>query len=125
MRRAVVLAALLASPRRRAVGAALHEAWRFQTDGPVHGAAAVAGGLAFVPSEDGHVYAFDLRTGRQRWVLATGSSVWATPAVTRGCSTSARATTAMYALRARDGRRRWTFRAGGDITGGAALAPGW
>src|SRR5690606_34125841 len=41
--------------------------WRFATDGAVRSSPAVVGGAVYFGSGDGHVYAVDAATGRERW----------------------------------------------------------
>lgn len=46
--------------------------WKFPTQDSVEGTAAVVAGTVYVGSLDGHLYAIDLKTGKQKWILATG-----------------------------------------------------
>jgi outer membrane protein assembly factor BamB len=50
------------------------ERWRFWTDGPVRLPAAISGGTVFAASDDGHLYAVDLESGRLRWRFRGGPS---------------------------------------------------
>jgi len=124
MRRAVVLAALLALAAPASGRAALHEACASRPDGPVHGAAAVAGGLAFVPSEDGHVYAFDLRT--RPTALGPGDRLVGLGTARRhgGCLYVGSGDDRMYASARATVAAAGRSAPAGDITGGAALARG-
>jgi outer membrane protein assembly factor BamB len=58
--------------------------WSFATQGPVWGSPAVAGGVLYVGSDDGRVYAVDVKQRRQRWAQATGGPVRSTPLVAQG-----------------------------------------
>src|SRR5580698_2915072 len=58
--------------------------WRFHTGGRVISSPAVAGGVAYVGSTDGHLYAVDMATGTQRWTFASGSRITSSPAVDGG-----------------------------------------
>src|SRR6266567_1488368 len=49
----------------------LQEAWSFQVSLALEGSPVVAGGLLYVGSEDGNVYALDPTTGTQRWVFTS------------------------------------------------------
>jgi hypothetical protein len=72
-------------------------AWRVATDGDVVSSPAIAGGVVYVGSNDGYLYALDLATGARRWRTSLGggvSSAWCTrPAATAASppSTPARA----------------------------------
>ena len=58
--------------------------WKFKTLGRVYSSPAVAGGVVFVGSTDGNVYAIDAATGAQRWKFATQGRVVSSPAVQGG-----------------------------------------
>ncbi|HKB41797.1 MAG TPA: PQQ-binding-like beta-propeller repeat protein, partial [Gemmataceae bacterium] len=46
--------------------------WRARTQDAVEGTAAVAGGTVYVGSYDQHLYAFDLKNGREKWKYKAG-----------------------------------------------------
>ena len=46
--------------------------WRFTTDGPVRFAPAIAGGKAYVVSDDGFLYCLDAETGELVWRFCAG-----------------------------------------------------
>ncbi|HYE99191.1 MAG TPA: PQQ-binding-like beta-propeller repeat protein, partial [Planctomycetota bacterium] len=58
------------------------ELWRAPTGDSVLGAVASHGGRAFAGSRDGHLYAFDLKTGAVAQKVAVGAPVVCSPAVT-------------------------------------------
>ena len=53
--------------------------WTFKTEGPVIGSPAVAGGVVYIGSSDGHLYAIDQATGQQKWKDDTGEPVVSSP----------------------------------------------
>src|SRR3954466_6967971 len=59
-------------------------AWRAPTDGDVVSSPAVAGGVVYIGSGDGALYALDLYTGARRWRYDAGSPVSSSPAVGGG-----------------------------------------
>src|SRR5947209_11215555 len=74
------------SPEMAGVGAAklpdqLAERWAFKTGNAIDSAPAVAGGVVYVASADKHVYALDLKTGREKWKAKLGGPIKASPAV--------------------------------------------
>lgn len=56
-------------------------AWRAETRGPVRSSPVVSGGVVYVGSNDGHLYALDAARGSIRWTFDAGSPVSSTPAV--------------------------------------------
>jgi outer membrane protein assembly factor BamB len=58
--------------------------WIFPTNGDVVSSPAVAGGVVYVGSEDGHLYAVDRTTGALLWDYATGGDITSSPAVANG-----------------------------------------
>src|SRR5690606_20148911 len=46
--------------------------WRFATGGPIRFAPAVADGLCYVASDDGHLYCLELDTGKPKWTFRGG-----------------------------------------------------
>ena len=89
--------------------------WRVQTGGDVVSSVTVAGGLAYVGSGDGRLYALDAATGARRWVYEAGGAVATTPAVARGRVYFGARNGVYAAAEAASGRRVWSFRAGPDL----------
>ncbi|MBA2277675.1 MAG: PQQ-binding-like beta-propeller repeat protein [Chloroflexia bacterium] len=59
--------------------------WRFDTGGEVYASPAVAGGVVYLTSKAGFLYAVDARTGEQRWRVLLGDYVVrSSPAVVDG-----------------------------------------
>ena len=59
---------------RRRVCHELHGVkWKFQTGGEVISSPAVVGGVVYVGSNDGRLYAIDEATGALKWKFATGA----------------------------------------------------
>ena len=82
-------------------------AWRVPTDGDVVSSPAIAGGVVYVGSNDGHLYALDLATGARRWRANLGSGVSSSPAVGGGLVYAAGRDGSVSALDAGSGARRW------------------
>ena len=84
------------------------ERWRFATGGWVRSSPAVAGGIVYVGSYDGAVYAF--KAGKMLWQAQLGLPVLASPAVSGGES-SGPMHPPWYPARQRfPGRREWRQR---------------
>src|SRR5215469_9345206 len=58
--------------------------WRFQTGAPIFSSAAVDGGVVFVGSNDGKLYAVRAADGAKLWAFGTKGAVRSSPAVADG-----------------------------------------
>jgi outer membrane protein assembly factor BamB len=88
--------------------------WRVQTGGPVQSTPAVANGIVYVGSGDGHLYALDARTGAERWRFAAGRAVTSSPEVTGGLVYVGSRSGAYFAIDAATGVQRWRVETGPD-----------
>jgi eukaryotic-like serine/threonine-protein kinase len=89
-------------------------AWIFHTDGRFIGSPAVAGGLLFIGSTNGSLYAVHVADGRQAWKVATGGRICATPAVAGGLVYVTSYDGNVYAFDAANGKQRWRFATRGE-----------
>jgi len=108
----------------------LHRIWRGATKGQVRSAPVVVGGLTFVASFDGRLYAFDSRTGAQKWAFTYATcdpmcAVYsaAAPAVVGGLVILPASNGHVYAVDAATGVARWVFSGAGSGLSSAAFAP--
>jgi len=62
----------------------LKEKWAYQTRGQISSSPAVVGGVVYVGSADGNVYALDATSGAKKWAYRTGSPIDPSPAVAGG-----------------------------------------
>jgi len=81
--------------------------WTFATNGAVRSSPEILGGVVYVGSSDGYLYALDERTGRMRWRCAGGSAVTSSPAVAGGFVYAHTYDGRVFAVRAADGRPVW------------------
>lgn len=102
-----------------ALGDSLRLAWKFKTGAEVKSAPVVAGGLVFIGSNDGNVYAIGLRTGNKVWAFQTGEAVEASPCIADGKVFVGSSDGFMYALDATGGALKWKYETGGQILGAA------
>lgn len=86
------------------------EKWRFATGGPVRSSPVVAGGVVYIGSDDGVIYALDLATGAERWRFATGKPVRSSAAVFGG-KVFFNNEAGLHALDAANGLRLWRVEA--------------
>jgi len=82
-------------------------AWRVMTGGDVVSSPVIADGTVYVGSNDGTLYALDLRTGAERWRRALGSPVGSSPAVGEGLVYAQTRDGVLYAVDAATGGVRW------------------
>ena len=100
------------------------ELWRFQTEGDVSSSPAVANGVVFVGSDDGHLYAIDAVTGTEIWRFRTGDLVYSSPAASNGIVYSGSDDDHLYAIDAVSGTEIWRFRTEADVTSSLAASNG-
>src|SRR5262249_41990359 len=77
-------------------------------------APAVAGGVVFVGSTDGNLYAIEATTGAERWKFATQGRVVSSPAVQAGVVYFASYDSNFYAIDAASGALKWKFATKGE-----------
>jgi len=93
--------------------------WKFKTDGAIKSSPAIDDGLVFIGSDDGNIYAIDLRTGGRVWAYKTGDAVEAVPCVVDGSVFVGSYDTFLYALDAKSGSLKWKYETGAQILGAA------
>jgi outer membrane protein assembly factor BamB len=75
---------------------------------------ALAQGMVYFGSGDGHVYALDAATGELRWKFRTGDVVHASPAYAGGVVYFGSWDSYLYAVDAATGQEKWRFKSGED-----------
>lgn len=81
-----------------------HEGWDYYTSSP-----AVVGDLVIFGSGDGNVYAFDARSGAERWRAATGGRVRTSPAMADSSVYFGSTDGVFYAFDLATGTLRWKY----------------
>lgn len=84
----------------------------------------VGGGLAFMGTYAGRLYAWDADTGVERWVFQTGGPIGHSPAWAEGTLYVGSMDRCLYALDATTGRMKWRFEAAEGIWTSPALSGG-
>jgi len=97
---------------------------KLATRGGVQSSPALAGGLLYVGSNDGKVYAFRPPHEEPVWTFRTGDQVTSSPTVVNGVVYVGSADFKLYALDAVTGHPIWDFATEGPIFGGAEFADG-
>ncbi|MFL6228160.1 MAG: PQQ-binding-like beta-propeller repeat protein [Pyrinomonadaceae bacterium] len=88
--------------------------WRVQTGSAVRSSPTLAGGVVYVGSSDGLLYALDAQSGAERWKFDAHSPVLATPAVAGNLVFCGARSGGLAALDAATGKLIWTHKAGAD-----------
>ena len=86
--------------------------WKYKT-GAGYSSPAVSGGMVYVGSNDGYVYALDASSGSLKWKYKTGDSVASSPAVSGGVVYVGSHDGYVYALDASSGNLKWKYKTGG------------
>lgn len=88
--------------------------WKFHTRGRVISSPAVANGVAYVGSTDGHLYAVDMASGAQRWTDSTNARITSSPAVDDGGVFFTSYDGHLYRVDAATGKVQWKFATTGE-----------
>ncbi len=81
-------------------------------------------GVVYIGSADGHLYAIELETGRERWRFATADRIRSTPAVADGTVYFGSWDGHLYAVDTATGEQVWRFDTGGRVQSSPAVAAG-
>ena len=98
--------------------------WTYTTGGQVLSSPAVSGGIVFVGSNDGKVYALNATTGTQIWNYTTGNYVYSSPAVSDGAVYVGSNDGKVYALNATTGGKIWNYTTSGSVQSSPAVSGG-
>ena len=116
------------NPSEQTIGIAnagtLSRYWRFDAGDFVWSSPAVTGGVVFVGSFEGVLYALDASTGAKLWQRRTGGPIWSSPAVADGVVFVGSDDGNLYALNASSGAKLWSFATGGKLDSSPAVAGG-
>jgi outer membrane protein assembly factor BamB len=99
-------------------------AWSHKTGGPVTSGAAVAGGVAYIGSDDGHVYAFKAATGHLIRKIPAGGAVSAPVTIAGNTLLAGSADGVVHALSVPGGGRLWHRQTSGPVRGQPTVADG-
>jgi outer membrane protein assembly factor BamB len=99
----------------------IKEAWKFEAGSKVRSGPVVAGGIVYVGSDGGSLFALDLAAGGKKWEAKPGSRVRCSPAVAKGIVVCGADDGVMRAFDAATGEAKWEFKTGGPITASPAI----
>jgi glucose dehydrogenase len=101
----------------------LGRVWSYTAGGAVASSPAVAGGVVYVDSFDGNLYALNAFTGQELWSDATGGG-YSSPAVVGGVVYVGSSDDDVYALNAATGAELWSYTTGSYVSSSPAVAGG-
>jgi outer membrane protein assembly factor BamB len=85
--------------------------WAFKAGGPIVTSPAVADGVVYIASLDGHLHAVDQETGQERWKFRSRMPIASSPAVADGKLFFVSSVGALAALDVATGQPAWVFAA--------------
>ncbi len=88
--------------------------WKFHTAGLVMSSPAVSGGVVFVGSTDGNLYAVDHESGTLKWKFEAKGRITSSPAVAGSLVYFGAYDGNFYAIDAATGQLKWKFQTGGE-----------
>ncbi len=77
--------------------------------GPIVTSPSIAGGLIYISSLDGHLYAVDQETGKEKWNFKSRMPIVSSPAIASGKAFFVSSAGALVALDAATGEVKWVF----------------
>lgn len=83
--------------------------WAFKTGGPIVSSPAIAGGVVYIASLDGHLYAVDQETGKEKWNFKSRMPIASSPAVAGDLVYFVSSTGALAAIEIATGKPKWVF----------------
>jgi outer membrane protein assembly factor BamB len=99
--------------------------WTAHTGNFITSSPAVAGGLVYIGSADGSMYAFNYATGATVWSVNVGSAIdLSSPTVAGGVAYVGAQNSKLYAFSAATGKLRWTASTGNAIESSPTVAGG-
>jgi len=85
--------------------------WAFKAGGPIVTSPAVADGVVYIGSLDGHLYAIDQETGKEKWNFKSSRPIASSPAVVDGTLYFVSSAGALVAIDTATGKPKWVFAA--------------
>ena len=98
--------------------------WKYNTGGEVYASPAVVGGVVYVGSNDGNVYALNATSGIKLWNFATSNIIFSSPAVVGGVVYVGSDDDYVYALNATSGIKLWSYSTGNAVESSPAVVGG-
>lgn len=88
--------------------------WSFKTGGKIFSSPIIRDGIAIFGSEDGNLYAVDIKSGRERWRFKTAGPVHSSPALYDNTIFVGSLDGHFYAIDFTTGKQKWRLQTGGE-----------
>ena len=98
--------------------------WSYTTGNSVASSPAIVGGVVYIGSDDGSVYALNALSGVKLWSFTTGDTVHSSPSVVDGVVYVGSWDDNVYALNATNGVKLWSYTTGNAIYSSSAVING-
>ena len=85
--------------------------WTFKAAGPIVTSPAIAGGVVYIGSMSGHLYAIDQQTGKEKWNFKSRMPIASSAAVVDGTVYFTSSAGSLAAIDAATGQPKWVFAA--------------
>jgi eukaryotic-like serine/threonine-protein kinase len=85
--------------------------WAFKAGGPIVTSPAIADGVVYIASMDGHLYAVDQETGKEKWNFKSSLPIASSPALAPGALYFVSSVGALVAIDLATGKPKWVFAA--------------
>ena len=83
--------------------------WTFKAAGPIVTSPAVAGGVVYIASLSGHLYALDQATGQEKWNFKSSRPIASSPTVDEGTVYFVSSAGSLAAIDAATGQPKWVY----------------
>ena len=86
--------------------------WNYTAGGTVESSPAVVGGVVYIGSDDGNLYALQASNGQKIWNYTTGSYIESSPCIANGVVYIGSDDGNLYAINATTGQKIWNYSTG-------------
>ena len=83
--------------------------WTFKTAGAIVASPAIADGVIYITSLDGHLFAIDQETGKEKWNFKSRMPIASSPAINGGTVYFVSSAGSLAAIDAATGKPKWVF----------------
>jgi eukaryotic-like serine/threonine-protein kinase len=83
--------------------------WTFKARGPIVTSPAIAGGVVYIASWDGRLYAIDQETGKEKWTFKSSAPIASSPAVVGDTLYFVSSAGSLAALDVKTGKLKWSY----------------
>ena len=83
--------------------------WTFKAAGPIVTSPAIAGGVVYIASLSGHLYAIDQATGKEKWNFKSSRPIASSPTIDGGTVDFVSSAGSLAAIDAASGQPKWVY----------------